>query len=222
MELSYRFAKVLCVLPALAFVVVGCANYQVETETLHQVGITAEDAPGWVKGIPGKNNDPGRLYFVGRGIGFNVLDERGAYDAARDHAIEQLARQVYSRVRHNTSDYDGDLDVQFLPDEGGCFFDMGSSDVRDNNVMWHKKCATIATDALAGRMVEEEVYWERWEVIENPERPFCCTDRRMTRWKCWVLMSVSQGDFDYLAKATRRQHKIDDAAPAKILRVAGK
>jgi hypothetical protein len=212
----------MCVLPALAFVVAGCANYQVETETLHQVGITAEDAPNWVKGIPAKDQDPNRIFFVGRGIGFNVLDERGAYDAARDHALEQLARQIYTRVSYVTKDKDADYSTRYLPDQGGCCILAGMSDVYDNRPMSYVKCARLVTDALAGRMVEEEVYWERWEVIENPERPWCCTDRRMTRWKCWALMSVSKEEMASLVAATEHMLHMEMCAPAKVLKVAGK
>jgi hypothetical protein len=206
----------------MALLVVGCANYQVQTETLHQIGITAADAPDWVKGISAQGQDPNRMYFVGRGIGFNVLDERGAYDAARDHALEQLARQLSTHVTYWTHDVDNDYATRFLPDEGGCCIFCAMSDVRDNHPQKLEKCAKLWTDALAGHMVEEEVYWERWEVIENPERPFCCTDRRMTRWKCWALFSVSRSDFDALAQASMDLMEKNRCAPAKLLKVAGR
>lgn len=217
MRVSYRIAWVL---PALAMLAVGCGstNYQVQTETLHQVGITAADAPDWVKGIAPADRDPNRVYFVGRGIGFNVLDERGAYDSARDHALEQLARQLATRVTYFTHDVDDQHDTRFLPDEGGCRLFWNWSDVQSNHNHNLLKDAKLWTDTIAGHMAEEEVYWERWEVKENPEQMFCCADRRMTRWKCWGLFSVARADYDALVEASARTQ----CGSSKLLKVAGK
>jgi len=206
MRMSCRIAWVL---PAVALVSLGCVNYQVQTETLHQVGITADDAPDWVKSIAPPNRDPNRLYFVGRGIGFNVLDARGTYDAAHAHALEQIARQAATKVTHMTYDVDNDYATRFLPDEGSCgFWGVGSySDVRDNHPMFLKKCAKLWTEAMAGHMVEEEVYWERWVVGENSEP--------LPRWKCWALFSVTKGDFDALVAASYDLTAKEACAPAK-------
>ena len=132
------------------------------------------------------------------------------------------APQASTHVSYYTHDVDNDFSTRFLPDEGGCFCGMGMSEVRDNHPMMLKKCAKLWTDAMAGHMVEEEVYWERWEVIENPERPFCCTDRRMTRWKCWALYSVAKGDFDMLVDASKDIMEQNACGSAKLLKVAGK
>ncbi len=53
-------------------------------------------APTWVQGQI--QSDPYVLSFVGRGMAYNVLDERKAFDEAVMHAREQLAQYVRTRV----------------------------------------------------------------------------------------------------------------------------
>ena len=199
---------------AAGFCAVGCSsNYQVEDETLEAVGIAADGAPAWVAGgraVADGRSD--RIHFVGRGIGLNILDESGAHAAARDDAMAQLAAQIGTRVRIRTESTDGDPGPRFLPDEDAL------DEYRQN--MW--KSTTLLTDAFVSHMEEDDVYWERWHVAENPRGWFAHPDRNRNRWKCWVLMSISRSDFADAVAFTQEQLDIERVAPAKIIRVSGR
>lgn len=200
-----RMRRAFCLLAVFGglLMLAGCnTKHQVAEETMLAPQMGGADAPAWVTGAQAAG-DPGRVYFVGRSLAYNVLDERGAYDAAVAHAQEQAARYITSRVLIELKEMDSSDGVRYLP----------FNDIHDRN---HEKLnqelsknAKIESDALVGMLREEAVYWQRWQVREEPERFLASfgfnRDRRMTRHKCWVRMSVSADKLESLLEATRAQ-----------------
>lgn len=200
---------------ACVVVLNGCQSPRnILAETRHEgESIASASAPRWIMGPRNdEESDPDKYYFVGRSVGYNVFDERGAYDAAVDHVLQQLAKRVHTRVKAYTKDVDVSRRERFLARER----------VRQSL----KDVAKMRTDALARAVREEEVYWERWEISEEPRWPcfigrVLCRDCRMARWKCWVLMSLDRDLFDDTIEDTWSLLEAERVAPAVILRVLG-
>ena len=149
-------------------------------ERLVGVGITpSEDAPSWVTEGAGRVDADGQYVFVGRGLGHNVLDEKGAYNAARDHAMAQLAHTVATEVETRTGYVDQRRGPGFIPRRQ----DVDTDGVRSIDQ------AMLSTDALARNLREQGLYWERWSVR-----------RSGTRYKCWVLMTIDAQEVEQLVQ----------------------
>jgi hypothetical protein len=209
--------------PALTLtlaVLAGCGGPNIQSETFRSSGIAeGAAAPSWVEGtprlwaakaeqvngqmMPRVANAEQRVFFVGRAVGHNVLDERNAHQLAVDNAIRQAARQVMTRTREYRRRARKDSGVEFFPKA-------------------KYKAATAQhvlakTDALTRAMQEHDVYWERWEV-RHGESPG--SGAGLTRWKCWVLMSVSQQQLEDLADQTRRLRVRESPGQPTLFRVS--
>ena len=95
-----RMRRAFCLLAVFGglLMLAGCnTKHQVAEETMLAPQMGGADAPAWVTGAQAAG-DPGRVYFVGRSLAYNVLDERGAYDAAVAHAQEQAARYIEEAI----------------------------------------------------------------------------------------------------------------------------
>ena len=189
-EKMTRLAAAIAVLAALA----GCgSNYQDYDQELLGVGMCNPDAaPEWVRsGVAVADED--NLYFVGRGIAYNVLDERAAYDSARDHALEQVGKYIVARLEAAMAQYDRRT---FAMETGWAFWGLvkghesrGRFLPGERAEQRLKTSARMCTEAVVGDLEDRAVYWEQWAVREVPQRPFEKA-LRMKRYKCWLLMSV--------------------------------
>lgn len=127
------------------------SKWQTHDEQLVRTQITtATDAPEWVKGQI--QTDPAMLSFVGRGGGFNVLDERTAFDEAFMHAREQLAQYVGTRVMSESCDQDWADGARFLPLE-----DSGPGDGEHPGQSLRSKARQVA-DAIVGELLPVAQY----------------------------------------------------------------
>lgn len=174
----------------------GCAMLSPSGERLVSTGITpSPDAPPWVTDGAGRVQADGDLVFVGRGLGENVLDERGAYNAARDHAAAQLARMVISEVHSRSGYTERRRGPGFFPARQ----QLHSDDFRTiDETMLH-------TDAMVHRLRERDLYWERWLVR-----------RAGDQYKCWVLMTISERDFDELVEQNLARLDADGPRRAEL------
>lgn len=186
-KLSVIVVSVLCA------VLAGCdANEQLVRTGVH--GPT-EYAPDWVRGrMP---LDEEYIYFIGRGVGHNILDERGAYDGARDHVMQQIARQIATRIEYSVREQSG---------RGSATGEADSAEGSHGSGPWPwgriegmsaevASEALIATSALVGDVEEREIYWEEWRVNDRPDR-WCSRKRGVMRYKCWVLMAIPRASFE--------------------------
>ena len=135
-----------------------------------------ETAPEWVTGTI--QSDPDRLAFVGRGLAFNVLDERKAYDEAVMHAREQLAQYVRTRVISEACDEDWASGARFIPSA-----DLDAGDTASSDAQLSFRAGQVA-NSVVGELLPTAQHWEQWE-LEDKSEP-----HKMTRYKCWVLAEV--------------------------------
>ena len=191
----------------LVSVVAGCGSgYQNYEEVIlgssadSAGGLFSPEAPEWVKGAV--TQDAENLYIVGRAVGYNSLDEQGAFDAAQDNALVQLAKHIATWVtitgkRSDTRSFSMSSGVCVIPPSlsGNRFLPGEHADQKIT------QCVQTTTEALAGDVETREVYWEKIELREVPER-LCRNSLRMKRYKCWVLMSVPRDKVESRVQAT--------------------
>jgi hypothetical protein len=222
--MNQRFAQMGAWLGAVALtlslsVLAGCGGPNVQSETFRSAGITAgAEVPGWVEGNPrlwasrtaqagGQSvqqvqNVDSRVFVVGRAVGHNVLDERNAHQLAVDDAIRQVARQVMTRTRDRRTRQRQNGGIKFMPT-------MEYTSKMQQRVL-------ARTDAITRLMRQHDVYWERWEVRHGEDAG---SGKGVTRWKCWVLMSIGENQLERLAEQTRMRKAAEAAAPAKVYQV---
>jgi hypothetical protein len=129
------------------------------------------------------------VYFVGRSVGYDVLDERGAYDAATAHARQQVAEFMATRVSSRMSEVDDSNGVRYLPRPAA----PGTPE-NLHQALTEKVCQF--SDAVVGDLVTESQYWEQWDIREKPEKHLYPYKHRARRYKLWVLMSISREALD--------------------------
>ncbi len=162
----------------------------------------SSNAPAWVQNQI--QDEYGVLNFVGRGMAYNVLDERKAFDEAVMHAREQLAMYVRTRVTSQACDKDWARGARFLP-----IADAGPGDGETVGASLDFRAAQMA-DAFVGELLPVAQYWEQWDVEEAPRRKFSGiwfeNDERfeMRRYKCWVLASIEKERVDAMVASALR------------------
>ncbi len=157
------------VIGSIALLLAGCigtgiesgSQFQKYNETQLRDGIAGGGAPGWVTGQI--TESPGLRFFVGRGSGYNVLDERAAFDEAMDHARAQLAQYVGSRVATESCLGDLSAGTRFLIQRGG----PGEGEAIDQTL---RARAHAIAENIVGELYTEDQYWEQWQVDEDPDR----------------------------------------------------
>lgn len=160
----------------------------------------AESAPEWVKGVI--QTDPSTLSFVGRGLAFNVLDERKAYDEAVMHAREQLAQYVRTEVISEACDKDWADGARFIPSG-----ELEFGGTAESNAYLSFRAGQMA-EAVVGQLLPTAQHWEQWE-LEDPKEP-----HKVTRYKCWVLAEVPAERIEGMVNATLAMLE-DEAADAE-------
>lgn len=186
----------LITLAGLALSFASCQTPMVE-ETFVRADIADTSAPDWVKGRI--ETMAGHVSFVGRGGGFNVLDERAAFDEALGHARTQLSHYVSTKVMAEACLRDISIGARFLPHE---MHEAGRGESVDQSL---KSCAHELTEAVVGGVAASDQHWERWDV-RTEELP-----TGMRRYKCWVLTHVDEADI---------QRYVDAALAALVNRAA--
>ena len=149
-------------------------------ETYIRSDITGGTAPAWVQGRVQASDST--VSFVGRGGGYDVLDERAAFDEALAHATAQLAGFVSTKVVAEACMRDTSIGVRFLQ-EGRQW--AGEGEQADQAL---KSCAHQISSAVVGGLMATDQYWEQWEVQTRQH------SKGMRRYKCWVLCEVSRAD----------------------------
>ncbi len=173
-------------------------------ERFVKADIASADAPAWVQGrFAGPE---GTVAFVGRGGGYDVLDERAAFDEAMGHARTQLSHFVSTKVVAEACMRDTSFGARFL--QRGRQQSLGvrivdplrSGPGRGEAVGQSlRACAHEITSAVIGGLAVSDQYWERWEV---QTKEFLFSPVSMRRYKCWVLCTVEEADIDQYVSAS--------------------
>lgn len=169
-----------------AVLLTGC--HRTYSEMLIRSGITGPDAPEWAAGNPQTDGQRDRVYFVGRSVAYNVVDEAGAVAAAREDIYRQIAQLISTRVTtrshagdrrvntetafHKQPEYnwaagfllanDGDLNGPWPGDrsyDGDLRFLPGA----ELQQMVERE-AWLFASCVAGDLIDEGVYFEQWDV----------------------------------------------------------
>lgn len=164
------------------------STYQRYDEAFVRVGIHGDaSAPEWVQGDIPQATDT--LYFIGNAVGYDVLDERGAYDAATAHARQQLAEFIATRVTSRVHEEDLSDGVRYLPRPA----EPGTPESLHQELS-EEVCQI--TDAFVGDLVTVSKYWEQWDIREKPEKHLYPYNHRLRRYKLWVLMSIDRASLN--------------------------
>jgi len=172
-----------CASLLLAVALVGCA-YERKVATS-----TAE--PPWVTVTP-KNTDT-RLFFVGEGLGDNILDTREARNRAMQDVRNQIAESLESIVVQQA--------VEIVEQKGAA--QLGQDKVRGT---YSRQVEQTVEQALSG-VQQEGFYWERWKIKKGLFSP------SYSKYKYYVLASMPRELYDKLM--TELAHQIADSIEAR-------
>ncbi|MAF64581.1 MAG: hypothetical protein CMJ84_02825 [Planctomycetes bacterium] len=173
-------APALCTLIAAACTTISEPEDEIQLRSM----IAGDTAPEWVTGrIP---TSPGTVAFVGRGGGFDVLDERHAYDEALGHARAQLAQYVSTQVTAEACERDVSIGTRYLPRD---MREWGSPERVNQDI---RSRAHEISDVVVGGVAANDQHWERWDVKNERRIEDSLGSRRtgLRRYKCWVLSVV--------------------------------
>jgi hypothetical protein len=164
----------------------------------HAIGrpLVSDNAPSWVLRDPQQTGD--EVYFVGRGVSFNVIDEAAAVRAAREDILAQFSQLISTRV--TTSARQGDLrhdgeasfSQKHMPVQAAWSDDtygirtLPGPELRQ----FIEREAAQFTSGIAGDLIDRGVYFEKWDMREEPAGSLGRPSRGMIRYKCWALMSI--------------------------------
>lgn len=169
-ESAGRLWAVACLLCAASLALPGCGGQM--TENLVREGIAGPAAPEWVHGKVQNPDMPDEVFFVGRSTCTTVVDEGAALRAAREDAYKQIADYVTTRATGRS----------YL---AGCEFQR-----------LIEREAALFTCGIAGELVDRDVYFEAWELLEDPPPWLGEPERTALGYKCWLLVSIPREKLD--------------------------
>ncbi len=184
-----------------ALPVAGC--HRTYSEMLVREGISGPAAPLWAKGdLSNLPNADSEVYFVGRGVAFNVLDEHAAVNAAREDVLRQLAGLISTRVSATAHELNARANAEAKFTEEAHVRTLPGPELEQAIA----RDAALFTNGVAGDLLDRGVHFEQWDLRDireglrerdETEREQAAgvydkTARGTVRWKCWVLMSISQ------------------------------
>ena len=175
MTLAHTLARPATILVSALFALSSCGTYSNYDETLLESMIYSPSAPTWLTDGPSQTDD--EFFFIGRSVCYDVLDERRAFDMARDHALEQYGRMVRSEVHANSGHEEHLNSSRYLAAEP---YTQG-----------HAAAGEISTSAVVGDLLEVDSYWEKYKITGCCNLGIC--ELAHVRYKCWVLLKVPAG-----------------------------
>ncbi|MCK4341740.1 MAG: hypothetical protein KAY37_08465 [Phycisphaerae bacterium] len=185
----------------LLFPVIGC--HRTYREMLVREGMSGPEAPDWVQGSPQQADMPDEVFFVGRSVGYSVLDEYGAVAAAREDIYRQVAELLATRVMSTAHHLNARANSETFFTERGVNGLTGFDDHTLIRTMPGGELqqavareAGLFANAVAGDLIDRNVHFEQWDVRDEPVGAFGRASRGMNRYKCWVLMSIPRDKLD--------------------------
>jgi len=183
-------SRTLCLLIfALAVVLCGCAEKSSDETLISDIETrrTEERRPDWTY-IPPPSSQ-GKVFFVGRSLAVNVLDEKNAMNQAMDDAIHQIARAA-------GAEYIGSSES----------IDRRSGEAIRGNERTEQISENQFRVELSGTVIgirQEDVFWERYSVQEE------ASSSEYRRYIYYVLVSVPEQELKELEEQIKKKSQLD-------------
>ncbi len=165
----------------MALLFVGCAHERVLRDT--STPAPNEHRPAWTLTSPPATN--GKLYFTGRSLAVNVLDEKHGIDEAMNDAIYQIARAAGADVKGRMS-----------------IVDKRSGEAIRGKERTEQPSESRVDVDVNGTVIgirQEETFWERYSVREKT------FDEKVRRYKYYVLVSVPEEEMKRLENEVKKK-----------------
>ena len=178
-----RVMRVISIISACCLYVVilsGCAHQKLlERNTA--------GSPAWTLTPPEASES--EVFFVGRSLAVNVLDERHAINQAMDDAAYQIAKGICAGITGK---------VEIVDSRRG-------EAIRGKEKTDQPSNETVVVDIknLISGMVQKSTYYERWSVREKFMHP------KYKRYKYWVLVSFPSNEFNRLKEEVKKKLKMN-------------
>jgi len=166
---------------AVAVVMAGCAGERLTSDK--DTRRTQERRPDWTYTPPSASN--GKVYFVGRSLAVNVLDEKNAMNQAMDDAIYQVARAAGAEVKGSAK-----------------IVDRRSGEAirgRERTQQSSEDQIQVDVDGTVIGVRQEDTFWERFDIREKP------LGSKYARYKYYVLISVSEQELKDLVEQIKKK-----------------
>ena len=142
-----------------------------------------ERRPDWTYTPPPASE--GKVFFVGRSLATNVLDEKNAMNQAINDAIYQIARAAGVQVTGST----------LITDRRSGEAIRG----RENTEQLLDDQISIEVNGTVIGVRQEDVFWEKFSIRETTLGP------KHQRYKYYVLMSIPQTELNDLQDQVKKK-----------------
>jgi len=164
----------------------GCAHQRV-------IATSQPGPPSWLL-TPPKPSD-GKVFFVGRSLGLNVLDEKQAINLAIDDAAYQIARAITADVTGQVTIIDSRKTEEKR--QSSLIGNKVKQDTRSDQSS-HDQVVVDVRSIVSG-LVQENAYWERCSVRDTFFGP------KLRRYKYWLLVSFPERELKRLQNDVKKK-----------------
>jgi hypothetical protein len=170
---------------ALTVVGAGCAQETLISDT--ETRRPQERRPDWSYTPPPASN--GKVYFVGRSLAVNVLDEKNAMNQAMDDAIYQVARAGGAEVKGSTRIIDRRTGEAIRG--------------KEQTEQPSEEQLQVDVNGTVIGVRQEDTFWEKFAVREKT------LGEKYRRYKYYVLVSVSEQELKDLQNQVKKKSRRD-------------
>jgi hypothetical protein len=161
----------------------GCAWEKSVTISERREETEMSRGPHWTLTPPPPAN--GEVFFVGRSIGVNILDEKKPINQAIDDAAYQIARAIGANVTGQ---------VRIIDSRSG--EEIKGTEKTDQT---SRDEVVVDVKALISGMTQKDTYRELWQVRE-PDMA-----KPVRRYKYWVLISFPEAELKRLQDGVKKK-----------------
>lgn len=179
----YEISRLLTLL--LALMLCGCAHETLVSDT--ETRLPQERRPDWTYTPP--LTSQGKVFFVGRSLAVNVLDEKNAMNQAMDDAIYQIARAAGAEVRGRTEIIDRRWGEAIRGEE--------------RTAQPSEEVIRVDVDGTVIGVRQEDTFWERFSVREK------FLGKKYRRYKYYILVSVPEEELEELKTYVKKKSRLD-------------
>jgi len=168
----------------VAVLLSGCAHETLVSDT--EIRCPEERRPDWTYTPPPASN--GKVFFVGRSLAVNVLDEKNAMNQAMDDAIYQIARAAGADIKGSTTIIDRRTGEAIRG--------------KEQTEQPSKEEIRVDVNGTVIGVRQEDTFWEKFSVREK------FLGEKYMRYKCYVLVSVSEQELKELETQVKKKSQL--------------